>query len=502
MKNFIETLLNVIQKWTSKKIKSSVADWNQNDPNSDSYVKNRTHWVDENGEVHKLETKFLELPKNLATTEEVSEFKEEVRVSFEEVSTDIEELESDSADMSGKLLTYVTNRCILPFSATWDIIAYGDGKFIATASRNSARTNKIIFSNDGYHWSEIVLLSTTYGKKAAYGDGKFVVIDAYESNSSNTNIYYTIIDESNWIRRYFPVSNQWYSIAYGNGKFVATGKTNTLVYSTDGISWRYVTTPSEMKNVNFIAFTNGVFVAVSNSSSVHYSTDGINWKQSLYSNFLFGNIAVSDSRFVISGNYDGNEGGKYAYTSTDGINWEIATVPGLNPKKYHKVNFGNNKFIIFEGYQVYSSADGINWKLEGESNLYNPEAMIYENGVFIAVYDSKSYYSTDAITWYSDSEALIQNSHSITDEVRNLLLDGHTIPVPDVAEVGDTIVVKSVDAKGNPIEWETKKLATEEYVDTALENIQVPDIQDELITVEDIDRICGASIINASEVTF
>ena len=48
----------------------------------------------------------------------------------------------------------------------------------------------------------------------------------------------------------------------------------------------------------------------------------------------------------------------------------------------------------------------------------------------------------------------------------------------------------------------SKKLATEEYVDAALENIQLPDVQGELITVEDIDEICGASILAASEVTF
>lgn len=36
------------------------ADWNQNDPSADDYVRNRTHWED-NGEVHKLDTKFLDL---------------------------------------------------------------------------------------------------------------------------------------------------------------------------------------------------------------------------------------------------------------------------------------------------------------------------------------------------------------------------------------------------------------------------------------------------------
>ena len=34
-------------------------DWNQNDPTAKDYVKNRTHWVDDDGTVHKLDKKFL-----------------------------------------------------------------------------------------------------------------------------------------------------------------------------------------------------------------------------------------------------------------------------------------------------------------------------------------------------------------------------------------------------------------------------------------------------------
>ena len=47
MQNFIKTIINAVQVWTSKKIKDSTGDWNQNDPNADNYVKNRTHWEEE-----------------------------------------------------------------------------------------------------------------------------------------------------------------------------------------------------------------------------------------------------------------------------------------------------------------------------------------------------------------------------------------------------------------------------------------------------------------------
>ena len=68
MQNFMETILSAVKAWTKGKIKDSTADWNQNDPNADNYIKNRTHW-EEKGIVHKLDSKFLDLPTNLATTD-------------------------------------------------------------------------------------------------------------------------------------------------------------------------------------------------------------------------------------------------------------------------------------------------------------------------------------------------------------------------------------------------------------------------------------------------
>lgn len=46
MQNFMETILSAVKTWTKGKIKDSTADWNQNDPNADNYVKNRTHWAE------------------------------------------------------------------------------------------------------------------------------------------------------------------------------------------------------------------------------------------------------------------------------------------------------------------------------------------------------------------------------------------------------------------------------------------------------------------------
>lgn len=73
MQNYIKTIINAIKTWTDSKIENSKADWNQNDPNADNYVKNRTHWTDDDGNTHKLDPKYLDIPDNLATTDDVQD---------------------------------------------------------------------------------------------------------------------------------------------------------------------------------------------------------------------------------------------------------------------------------------------------------------------------------------------------------------------------------------------------------------------------------------------
>ena len=77
MQNFVKTILSAVKTWTQGKIKESItastADWNQNDKSADNYVKNRTHWEEKDGTIHKLDSKYLDLPTNLATTDDVQE---------------------------------------------------------------------------------------------------------------------------------------------------------------------------------------------------------------------------------------------------------------------------------------------------------------------------------------------------------------------------------------------------------------------------------------------
>ena len=88
MQNFIKTIINLVQSWTKGEIKKSKADWNQNDASADNYVKNRPFY-EENGIVHKLDTKYL--PDDVAVQADIEELQNNIS---EELQNNISNVQS------------------------------------------------------------------------------------------------------------------------------------------------------------------------------------------------------------------------------------------------------------------------------------------------------------------------------------------------------------------------------------------------------------------------
>src|SRR5690606_39028899 len=74
--------------------------------------------------------------------------------------------------------------------------------------------------------------------------------------------------------------NEWTSIAFGGGKFVAVSKTGThrVMTSTDGKNWTSHMA-AEQNEWNSITYGNGLFVAVAGNGTnrVMTSPDGVTW---------------------------------------------------------------------------------------------------------------------------------------------------------------------------------------------------------------------------------
>ena len=252
-------------------------------------------------------------------------------------------------------------------SNDWDEMVYGGNKFVAV----NASSNSAAYSLDGSSWNTTFIGNNPAGFfEIAYGNGKFVATGSYYWNAQVASS----TDGLSWTTGQGYTFSMWYypRISYGNGKFIVLTPFESYV-STDGVTWTYSVLPSFMQYKSFnVAFGNGVFAAVetgsSGSQTAVYSADGVTWTQAsgLPSTFGWNGIAYGNGKFVaVSSN------GKTAY-STDGSVWtEGNNVPAAFPSIYGFTSlvYGDGKFVAAvmngmnggsENHLIYST-DGISW---------------------------------------------------------------------------------------------------------------------------------------------
>ena len=112
-------------------------------------------------------------------------------------------------------------------SANYYDVTYGNGTFVAVANNGKAA-----YSTDGVNWTEATTSNKTW-ESVTYGNGKFVAV----SYGDGVVTYST--DGINWTDAADAEANYWRSVTYGGNKFVAvaSGGTNRVMYSADGVTW-------------------------------------------------------------------------------------------------------------------------------------------------------------------------------------------------------------------------------------------------------------------------
>jgi hypothetical protein len=140
-----------------------------------------------------------------------------------------------------------------------------------------------------------------------------------------------------------------YAIAYGAGKFVATGSNGRAAYSTDGVSWTVVSTTDTSGNYIYaIAYGAGKFIAAGGGGKMAYSTDGVSW--TAVSDPKFGTTAIraityGAGKFVAVG-----ESGKAAY-SADGVSWTAVSDPKFGTGSViYAIAYSDGKFVAAGHY--------------------------------------------------------------------------------------------------------------------------------------------------------
>ena len=146
----------------------------------------------------------------------------------------------------------------------------------------------------------------------------------------------------------------WYSVAFGNGRFVALSNgAPYALYSSNGITWTQTTAFNVGKTWNAVSYVNGLFVAVNGAtdngtggqqliSRVATSPDGITWTNRYApDNVALTGITYGAGIFVALGN---TGTGNRTITSTDGITW--TSRPSANDSVgWRQIAYGNGIFV-------------------------------------------------------------------------------------------------------------------------------------------------------------
>jgi len=271
--------------------------------------------------------------------------------------------------------------------------------------------------NAGVKWATSSAAENNNWTSVTYGNGLFVAVAM-----GGTNRVMTSPDGINWTPRAAAEVNNWTSVTYGNGLFVAVAYsgsgTNRVMTSPDGINW----TPraaAEANNWTSVTYGNGLFVAVafySGTNQVMTSPDGINWTPRAAAEANYWNSITYGNGLFVAVAYSGTN---RVMTSPDGINWTPQAAAEQND--WRSITYGNGLFVAVASggtNRVMTSPDGINWTPQAAAEQNYWRSITYGNGLFVAVafYSGTNQVMTspDGINWTPQAAAEQNVWNSIT----------------------------------------------------------------------------------------
>jgi hypothetical protein len=198
-------------------------------------------------------------------------------------------------------------------SVTWTTsnihsVAYSNGVWAAGNNQSQVAVSNTLGSfgipqfpdnvNTGTTWTTV---TSNFGNTSifsiAYGNGLWIAGGYYAQMRTSTN-------GSTWttVTSNFGPSTRIFSIAYGNSLWVAAGGSGTIRTSTNGSAWTTVTSNLQF-NIWSMAYGNGLWVAVGQLSQIRTSTNGSTWT-TVTSNFgatVINSIAYGNNLWVAGG---------------------------------------------------------------------------------------------------------------------------------------------------------------------------------------------------------
>lgn len=256
----------------------------------------------------------------------------------------------------------------------------------------------------GVDWTEQTASAANNWMSVAYGNGVFVAV-----SSDGTDQVMTSFDGVTWTARSAAMVRPWTSVTFGNGLFVAVSiegtngqgvngfGTDQVMTSPDGVTWT-ARLAADWNSWASVTFGNGMFVAVGGSADavtpVMTSPDGVNWTARSAPMNPWSSVTYGNGVFVAIA----TGGTDQVMTSYYGDVWTPQSASGAYG--WFSVTFGNGTFVAvsFDG-NVMTSPDGVTWTDRTAAPADIWLRVTYGNGLFVAVAENSSMTSSDGITW-------------------------------------------------------------------------------------------------------
>ena len=168
-------------------------------------------------------------------------------------------------------------------------------------------------SVDATHWTNYCAWLRTFFRDVTYANDLFVAVGG--SYFDESGVIVTSPDGMVWTRRASGTAKNLYSIAFGNGTFIAVGDSGAVCTAKNGLHWKAQRSGTSTL-LSAVAAGNGIYLAGGESGTILISTDAVNWNVGNVGAFVYVNrIVFRNSRFVL-------HGGGRTFSSHDGLKWQ------------------------------------------------------------------------------------------------------------------------------------------------------------------------------------
>ncbi|MDM7324089.1 MAG: hypothetical protein P3W93_003670 [Thermus sp.] len=206
---------------------------------------------------------------------------------------------------------------------------------------------------------------------------------------------------SRWQERPSPTTQELLGVAYGPQGFVAVGGgsgSTVILASSDGLSWSRVSFDAQAQLTHVVS-GEGFYVAVGFDNTVLISQDGRTWEKVFQATLgYFNRVAFGNGRFVATQGF----GRLLVSEGPEPRTWRWVVLPTGAGMELTGVAYGGGRWVVVGQLgQIWVSQDGLVWERVDSGVEDNLEAVVYGNGVFLALPYNGTYIlrSQDGRTW-------------------------------------------------------------------------------------------------------